>query len=111
MHACVRVFARGRLPTMPRACVDVLRAFSPTSVRAWTSSYDAACERGRLAFVLTCMRAAFARGRLSTMPRACVTVLRSFSGACVLHAYVLVCVDVWRACVDVFMHMCRLFFM
>ena len=81
----LRVFARGRLPTMPRACVYVLRAFSRAGVRAfasgrlptmprawpscvrahvhacwvrtWTSVYDA-CVRGRLAFVLTCMCAA-----------------------------------------------------
>ena len=88
VNACVRLFASGRLPTMSRAYMDVLRAFSRACVLAWTSSYDAACERGSLAFVLTCMRAAFARGRLSTMPCACVAVLRSFSRTCVLRAYV-----------------------
>ena len=115
VHACVRAcvrawtssydaaYVRGRL-----ACV---LACMRSCVRAWTSSYDAACVRGRLEFVITCMRAAFARGRLPTMSRACVAVLRSFSCACVLRAYVLACVDVSRACVDVFMHTCRLFFM
>ena len=109
-HACVRVFASGRLPTMPRACVDVLRSLSRACVRAWMSSYDAACERGRLAFVLSCMRAAFARGRLSTMPRASVAVMRSFSRACVLRSHVDVflrcCVRAWLSCVRSHVHAC-----
>ena len=94
----VRAFARGCLPTMPHASVAVLRSFSracvlrshvdvflrcrvrawPSCVRShvhaccvrmWTSFYDAACVRGCLVFVLTCMRAAFVRacvrGRLA----------------------------------------------
>ena len=65
VHACVRVFASGRLLTMPRACMDVLRAFSRACVRA------------------------FAHGRLITIACACVAVLRSFSRTCVLCAYVL----------------------
>ena len=94
----VRAFARGYLPMMPHASVAVLRSFSracvlrshvdvflrcrvrawPSCIRShvhaccvrmWTSFYDAACVRGCLVFVLTCMRAAFVRacvrGRLA----------------------------------------------
>ena len=70
VHACVRVFASGRLPTMPRARMNVLRAFS----RAWVR--------------------AFAHGRLTTMPRASVAVLRSFSPTCVLRSHM----DVFPQC-------------